>query len=87
MLAGEKALLAWRHVLGEPLDGAIHYVAAMGRIDKAVAFIGVNDELRGHVLIAKRMPELVGLRRGTFAVTVADHHQRGSVGLLDEVDG
>src|SRR5580658_3229118 len=60
-----KGLLAWRHVAGEPLDCAIHYVAAMSWVDKAVAFIGVNHELRGHVLIAERMPELVGLRRGT----------------------
>jgi len=54
-----NALRARRHVAGEPLYRADKYVAAVGGIDEAVTFVGVDDQLRGHMAIAQGVPELV----------------------------
>ena len=82
-----RRLLAWRHVAGEPLYCADKYVAAVDGIDEAVALVGVDDQLRGHMTVAQRVPELVRLGRGTLSVAVSNHHQGGRVRLLDEFDG
>ena len=41
-------------------------------VGKAVALVGVDDQLRGNVEVAQGMPELEGLGGGTFAVAIAD---------------
>ena len=47
-----------RHITGKPVDRPHHHVLAVAGIDEAVTFIGINHELRRHMLIAERMPEL-----------------------------
>ena len=52
-----------------------------------MALIGIDDQFRGDVKIAQCVPELEGLRRGTFAVAVANDGERGGGDVPDEVDG
>ena len=72
--------------VAQAMTSPLHHVAPVRRIGKPVAFIGIDNELGWHMLIAQRMPELVGLGRRALAIPVAHHHQRRRVGLLDEVD-
>src|SRR5665213_3985651 len=60
------------HIAGKPVDRPYHHVLAVAGIGEAVAFIGINHELRRHMLVAERMPELEGLGRRALAVAVAN---------------
>jgi len=64
LLLRDGRLLRRRHVVSEPLERTDDDIPAMDWVDEAVAFVGVNDKLRGNVEVAESMPELVGLRRG-----------------------
>src|SRR5580704_9668453 len=75
------------HVLLEPRQCPFEHIAAVSRIDEAMTFVGIDDQLRRHMLVAQRMPELEGLGRRAFAVAIADHNQRRRLDALDETDG
>ena len=55
--------------------------------DEPMALVGIHHQLGRNAQVAQRVPELERLRRGTLAVAIADHHQRGRLDVLDEVDG
>ncbi len=71
----------------EPGDGAAGAVPLVGRLGEVVAFVFVDDELGFDAESFERVPELVGLRGGAFAVAVADDDKRGRFHVLDESDG
>jgi hypothetical protein len=75
------------HIASEPVKGALHDVAAVLGVGKAVALVGIDHELGGDLEGAKCMPELERLGSGTLAIAVADNGQGWGVGLLDEGDG
>jgi hypothetical protein len=56
-------------------------------VGESVAFLRVDDELRRHAERFQRVPELVGLRGGAFAVAVAHQDKGGRLHVLDEGDG
>ena len=72
--------------MGKPLHGTVHHVAAMLRIGKPMSLVGIDDQLRGNVLVAQGMPELIRLRCWTLSIAVADDDKGGCAGLLYEVD-
>ena len=59
----------------------------MCRVNKAVALVGVDDQLRGNVEIAQGMPEFKGLGSRTFAVAIAYDRKRGRGACLMKVMG
>src|ERR1041384_2062681 len=73
-------------VLVEPRRGALDHVALVRRVAHQVALAGVDHELGRHAERLERVPQLVGLRRRTLAVALADHDQRRRGHSLDERD-
>jgi hypothetical protein len=71
----------------KPGDGAACAVALVLRLHEHVAFVFVEDELGFNAESFEAVPEFVGLRRGAFAVAVADDHQGWRFHVLDEGDG
>ena len=71
----------------EPSDGTAGAVALVGGLGEVVAFVFVDDELGFDAESFERVPEFVGLRRGAFAVAVADDDERGRFDFFDESDG
>src|SRR5713226_6791129 len=71
----------------EPGDGAADTVALVSGADEHVAFVFVDDQLGFDAESFEGVPEFVGLRRGAFAVAVADDDERGRFHVLDEGDG
>ena len=53
----------------------------------AVAFVGIDDELRFDAEGFQRVPELERLRRGAFAVALADEDSVGVFTFLMNVIG
>src|SRR6266481_4535647 len=68
----------------KPSECALDEVALVPGIREHVAFVFVDDEFRLHAQRFQRVPKLVGLRSGTFAVAVADENKRGCLGFFDE---
>ena len=68
---GMSGLFRRRHVASKPLEPTNGDVAAMGGIDEAMALVGIDNQLSRDAEVAKRVPELVGLRRRTLAVAIA----------------
>jgi len=58
----------------------------MLRVCESMALIGVHNELRRHMFVAQRMPELKGLGRRTLPIAVAHNSQRRRMHLADKVD-
>src|SRR5271166_1187504 len=54
---------------------------------ESVAFAGIDDKLSLHSKRLERMPELIALGRGTFAIVLANDYQRGRLDILDKRDG
>src|SRR6266849_1536766 len=64
------------HLRVEPADEPLDDVAPMFELADAVAFVGIDHQLRVDAERLERVPELERLRRGTLAVTLTDQHQR-----------
>ena len=75
------------HIFGEPGELASGAVGDVGGVAEAVAFVGVDDELRFDAFRAEGVPELKGLRSRALAVAIADDNQGGRGDLLDELNG
>src|SRR5437667_1332569 len=73
-------------ILLEPRHDALLDVALVVGLRDRVAFVLVDDELRGHRQGLQGVPELVALRRGDFRVPVAVQDECRGLRLLDELD-
>src|SRR6202021_3822288 len=73
-------------ILPKPLPRPVHHIPPVLRIDKPMTFIGINNQLRGYMLVPQRMPELERLRRRALPVPVPHQHQRRRLRPLDVVD-
>src|SRR6476646_11533650 len=71
----------------EPCAHALNPVLLVFRVGKHMAFMLVDDQFRLCAQCLQRMPEFIGLRSRTFAVTVAHKDQRGRFSVLDKGDG
>ena len=67
-----RASCALSQMAVEPPHQPPRDVALVFLLRDAVAFVGIDDELRFDAEGFERVPELEGLRRGTFAVALAD---------------
>src|SRR5580698_7665973 len=72
------------HVLLEPAQGALQHIPLVIARDEVMALVWINHQLRGHMLVAQRMPELKGLRHRAFAVAVAYDDKGRRLDLVDK---
>src|SRR2546428_6310307 len=79
--------LGLQQVRVKPGDSAANAVALVLGFGEVMALVFVNDQLRFNSERFERVPEFVGLRRGTLAIAVANDDKCGRLGFFDEGDG
>src|ERR1700679_1254196 len=75
---------SWLQISVEPGDQSRHHVGLIGALEKDMALVGIDDELRLHAVAPQRIPVLVGLRDWNFRIAVAADNQSRCSYVLDE---